>query len=67
VGYAVMRFFLTYLRVDSSDTFLLDLKVPQFVSLLVVLASIPAIWYFAKQPPIEEPAPPIGRVPVLRR
>ena len=67
VGYAVMRFFLTYLRVDSSETFLLDLRVPQLVSILVVLVSIPAIWYFARQPPIEEPAPPLGRVPVLRR
>ena len=67
VSYAVMRFLLTYTRVDSSGTFLFDLKVPQLVSLLVVLFSIPAIWYFARQPPIEEPAPPLGRVPVLRR
>ena len=61
VGYAVMRFFLTYLRIDSSDTVLLDLKVPQLVSVLVVLGSLPVIWYFAKQPPIEEPAPPLLR------
>ena len=67
VSYAVMRFFLTYTRVDSSETFLFDLRVPQLVSVLVVLASIPAIWYFAKQPPIEGPAPTLGRVPVLRR
>ena len=67
VSYAVMRFVLTYTRVDSSETFLLDLRVPQLISLLVVLASIPAIWYFAKQPQVEAPAPPLGRVPVLRR
>ncbi len=64
VGYAVMRFFLTYLRIDSSDTVLLDLKVPQLVAVLVVLGALPVIWYFAKQPPIEEPAPPL---PLLRR
>ena len=67
VSYAAMRFFLTYLRIDSSETFLLDLRVPQLISVLVVLASIPAIWYFARQPPIEAPPPPLGRVPVLRR
>ena len=61
VGYAVMRFLLTYLRIDSSDTVLLDLKVPQLVAVLVVLGSLPVIWYFAKQPPIEEPAPPLLR------
>ncbi len=61
VGYAVMRFFVTYLRIDSSDTLLLDLKVPQLVSVLVILAALPAIWYFAKQPPIEESAPPLLR------
>jgi phosphatidylglycerol:prolipoprotein diacylglycerol transferase len=67
VSYAVMRFFLTYTRVDSSETFLFDLRVPQLVSVLVVLAAMPAIWYFAKQPPIEAPAPPLGRLLVLRR
>lgn len=61
VGYAMMRFFLTELRIDSSDTFLLDLKVPQLVSLLVILGSLPMIWYFARQPRIEEPAPPLLR------
>jgi len=68
VGYAVMRFFLTYLRVDSAE--LLGLRVPQVVSLLVLLAAIPGVWYFLRQP--EEPAPPgpdvppPGRVPVRR-
>ena len=66
VGYAVMRFFLTYLRVDSAETFLFGLVVPQLVSVIVVLVSIPAIVYFWRQPPIEEPAPPLGRVRVVR-
>lgn len=66
VGYAVMRFFLTYLRVDSAE--LLGLRVPQVISILVVLAAIAPIWYFATRP--QEPAPPPpppsppGRVPV---
>ncbi|MYI83340.1 MAG: prolipoprotein diacylglyceryl transferase [Chloroflexi bacterium] len=66
IGYAVMRFFLTYLRIDSSETVLLDLRVPQLVSLLTVLASLPAIWYFATREPFEEPAP-VHRIPLLGR
>ena len=58
VGYAVMRFFMTYLRIDSSET-LLALKVPQLVALLVVLAAIPGIWYFWRQPQ-EPPDSPVG-------
>ena len=67
LSYAVMRFFLTYTRVDSSETFLFDLRVPQLVSVLVVFGSIPLVWYFATRPPIEEPAPPVGRIPVIGR
>ena len=67
IGYAVMRFFLTYTRVDSAETFLFDLRVPQLVSVLVLLGSIPLVWYFATRPPIEEPAPPVGRIPVIGR
>ncbi|MEZ4553450.1 MAG: prolipoprotein diacylglyceryl transferase [Dehalococcoidia bacterium] len=64
VGYAVMRFFVTYLRVDSEEVLGTPLRTPQFVSLLVILASIPAIWYFAKQPrrPLE-PQPERQAVP----
>ena len=61
-----MRFFLTYLRVDSSETFLLDLRVPQLVSLLAVLGSLPAVWYFATREPSEEPAP-LERLPLVGR
>ncbi len=66
IGYAVMRFFLTYLRIDSSETILLDLRVPQLVSLLTVLASLPAIWYFATRESFEEPAP-VERLPLIGR
>ena len=67
VSYAVMRFLLTYTRIDSAETFFFDLRVPQLVSLLVLLASIPLIWYFATRPSVEEPAPPVGRIPVIGR
>ncbi|MSQ35993.1 MAG: prolipoprotein diacylglyceryl transferase [Dehalococcoidia bacterium] len=76
VGYAVMRFFLTYLRVDSDEA--LGLRIPQLVSIAVVVGSLPAIAYFARQSrtrdgsaggaPPPPPAPPPGaRVPVRRR
>ena len=66
IGYAVMRFFLTYLRVDSSETFLLDLRVPQLVSLFAVLGSLPAVWYFATRPPVDGPVP-LERLPLVGR
>jgi len=51
-SYALLRFGLTYLRVDSADTFFLDLKVPQFVSLLVLTTSLPVLVYFIKVLPL---------------
>ena len=63
LSYAVMRFLVTELRIDSSDTFLLDLKVPQLVAVCAVIASIPAIWHFARRPPIDEPVPAMPRLP----
>jgi prolipoprotein diacylglyceryl transferase len=72
VGYAVMRFFLTYLRVDSDEV--AGLRTPQLVSLLVVIAALPGVAYYARRPreaagPGAPPAPPpaSGRVPVRRR
>ena len=69
ITYAVMRFFLTYLRIDSPET-VLGLRVPQLVSVLVVIASIPLVRYFWRQPPEPPPpepdAPPPGRIPVAR-
>jgi prolipoprotein diacylglyceryl transferase len=66
IGYAVMRFFLTYLRVDSATVFGGLLRVPQFVSVIVVLISLPGVWVFWRRP--EEPDDPaerqLGRVQV---
>lgn len=66
VGYAVMRFFLTYTRVDSSES-LLGMRVPQLVSVIVVLVSVPAIWYFLTRYEEETgPPDPAGRIPVVK-
>lgn len=66
VGYATMRFFLTYTRVDSAEV-VGGLVVPQVVSLLVIAASVPLIWYFATRPPLgDDDTPRPGRVPVRR-
>ncbi|MEX1022494.1 MAG: prolipoprotein diacylglyceryl transferase [Dehalococcoidia bacterium] len=67
VGYAVMRYFVSMLRLDSADTFVPFVTVPQLVSVIVVLLSVPAIVYLVRRgaqdgPP--PPAPPPGRVPV---
>jgi len=66
VGYAAMRFFLTYLRVDSSEG-ILGLRVPQIVSVVVILASLPGIWWFWLQPPapdfreeVPQPSPEVA-------
>ena len=68
VGYAVMRFFVTYLRVDSSSTLVPGLRVPQLVSVIVVLCSLPVIVYLLRRPSEAVPgaATPPGRVPVRR-
>lgn len=61
IGYAVMRFFLTYLRVDSAETAGGLLRVPQLVSVLVIVAALPALWYMLRRPP--EPDPDSDHVP----
>jgi len=75
VGYAVMRFFLTELRVDSAES-LFGLRVPQVLSLAVLLISVPLIAYYATQPPVQRIAeaeapeaqtPSSRRVPIRRR
>jgi prolipoprotein diacylglyceryl transferase len=75
VGYAVMRFFLTELRVDSAES-LFGLRVPQVISLGVLLICVPLIAYYATQPPVQRIAeaeapeaqtPSSRRVPIRRR
>lgn len=55
--YAVMRFFVSFLRIDSKEP-LLDLSTPQLVSLLVIAVSVPLLAFFAlrKEPEIEAAA-----------
>jgi phosphatidylglycerol---prolipoprotein diacylglyceryl transferase len=66
--YAVMRFFLSELRLDSPDSFIPGLTAPQAVSLLAVVIAIPAAVWFWRHPQRDEPseAAPPGRVPVER-
>jgi phosphatidylglycerol:prolipoprotein diacylglycerol transferase len=49
VIYAVMRFFVSFLRIDSKDP-LLGLSTPQLVSLLVMIVGFPLLYYFYKRP-----------------
>jgi phosphatidylglycerol:prolipoprotein diacylglycerol transferase len=66
IGYAVMRFFLTYLRVDSATVGGTPLRVPQVVGLIAIAAALPAVWYAWRRPPepSEEDRLPLGRVQV---
>ena len=65
--YAVMRFFLSELRLDSQTTFVPGLTMPQLVSASVLLVAVPAavvLWrHPARDPGDETPHPP-GRVEV---
>ena len=70
VGYSLLRFVLTNLRVDS-DIVAWGLRTPQFVAVLVLIASVPAIVYCLVRPrqqlgEVPAPPPPLGRVPVRR-
>lgn len=67
-SYAVMRFFVSMLRLDSADTFFLGVTVPQLVSIVVVAICIPPVIAILRRGPVEEPEPtPVpGRVPVRR-
>ena len=69
IGYSVMRWAVSFLRVDSADTFLPGATVPQLVSILTAIGSIPAIIWLLRQPPVDDkpaPTPPPGRIPVRR-
>jgi len=70
ISYAAMRFAVSYTRLDSADT-ILGMTVPQLVSAIVILATLPLAWYFAYRyrDPLAPaaPTPPPGRVPVRSR
>jgi phosphatidylglycerol:prolipoprotein diacylglycerol transferase len=57
VAYAVMRLVLTELRIDSAVA-MFGLRVPQLVSVIVVLVSVPFIAYLAGQEPVDRDEPP---------
>lgn len=68
ISYSVMRWAVSFLRVDSAETFLPGATVPQLVSILTVIGSIPAVIWLLRQPPVDDspaPARP-GRIPVRR-
>ena len=56
ISYSVMRFFLTYTRLDSAETLGGLLRVPQLVSVVVVVAAIPVLIWLLRRPPIEDGA-----------
>lgn len=59
--YSVLRFVVSFLRVDSTGA-AFGLDVPQLISVVVLLLSLPAIWWFWTHPrPVEETAPPPSR------
>ena len=67
--YAVMRFFVSYLRVDSAETFIFNITWPQMVSLFGALAMVPVgllLWRRGERRPVTPPPPP-GRVRVRQR
>ena len=70
ISYSVMRWAVSFLRVDSANTFLIDTTVPQLVSIFAVIFSIPAVVWLWRQPPVDDtPAPPDppGRIQVRPR
>jgi phosphatidylglycerol:prolipoprotein diacylglycerol transferase len=65
-GYAVTRFLLTDIRLDSADVGL-GLRVPQIVALLDLVVAGTLAWYWVRQGPEEREAPlPPGRIPIGR-
>lgn len=64
VTYSLMRFMVTYLRVDSNELWGTPLRTPQIVSVLVILACIPAVRYFMTRPP--QPFEELPGVPPAR-
>ena len=54
--YAIMRFLVSFLRLDSKEPFL-GLNTPQLISLLVIAAVVPLLAYFLKRPEPEHREP----------
>jgi phosphatidylglycerol:prolipoprotein diacylglycerol transferase len=61
--YAVMRFFVSFLRLDSEEPFL-GLTTPQVVSLAVIAVGVPLLAYFLKR---RDPGPYTAPSPDGRR
>jgi len=55
LSYAVMRFAVSFFRIDSEEP-LLGLSVPQLVSAAVVAVGVPLLFYFLKRPRQEQEA-----------
>ncbi len=66
LSYAVMRYLVSNLRLDSADTFVPFVTVPQLVSVIVILLSLPVVYLIWRNGPEEDEQPPStpGRVPV---
>jgi phosphatidylglycerol:prolipoprotein diacylglycerol transferase len=65
-AYSALRFVVSFLRVDSTGA-AFGLDVPQLISLVVIVLSVPAIWWLWRHPrPIEEGAPPASRPDAAR-
>lgn len=58
-----MRFFVSFLRLDSEEP-LLGLTTPQVVSLLVVIVGIPLLLFFLRR---DEPEDDEGETPAEKR
>src|SRR5690606_31996256 len=61
--YAIMRFFVSFLRLDSEEPFL-GLSVPQLVSIGVLILGIPLLVFFRRR---EDPGPYVAPSPNQRR
>jgi len=55
-AYAIMRFFLSELRLDSAGTFIPGVTVPQLVSLAVILGIVPPVLYILRRGPRHDDA-----------
>ena len=61
--YAIMRFFVSFLRLDSEEP-LLGLTTPQVVSAIVVIVGVPLLVFFLRR---DDPGPYVAPSPESRR